>query len=112
MQADSSSTDVEGKNENVNSTEPTNTSQQHTRINQIQLPTTTKIFEVYHSAPFDSYMTGFVYLYQKLTHESLHNNMVYLIGKDFALKLEKSMYEKTSVCHRDKMEKIRKGMLL
>jgi len=49
-----------------------------------------------HSAGFDSFATGFIYgqFFAKFGAKELHGfgNNVYLVGKDFPLKLQKSVY--------------------
>ncbi|OZJ05448.1 hypothetical protein BZG36_01617 [Bifiguratus adelaidae] len=52
----------------------------------------------YHSAHFDSYMTGYIFLHQSLKLFSVDEmttearNRIYLMGKDIPLRLQKSMY--------------------
>lgn len=60
--------------------------------------------EKFHSAYFDAFMTGTVFSYQLNKHKQEHIeeesiNKIYLIGKDFPLKLEKSAFTKYSPEH-------------
>ncbi|KAI9203680.1 ribonuclease CAF1 [Polychytrium aggregatum] len=63
----------------------------------------TSLFETYHSACFDAYMTGFVYAHQAIAHESSiaqEKNKIYLMGKDIPLKIELSGFAKRSEGHK------------
>ncbi|KAI8907827.1 ribonuclease CAF1 [Gorgonomyces haynaldii] len=55
-----------------------------------------KRFEVYHSACFDAYMTGYLYWHQKDRLDLTCMNKVYLIGKQMPLAVEKSIYSNYS----------------
>ncbi|EGF77464.1 hypothetical protein BATDEDRAFT_27676 [Batrachochytrium dendrobatidis JAM81] len=68
------------------------------------------IFETYHSACFDAYMTGFIFCHQCLECPNLmkeHGDRLYLIGKDMPIRVEKSIYTKTSQQHQDKMKRLK-----
>ncbi|KAI8925502.1 ribonuclease CAF1 [Entophlyctis helioformis] len=63
------------------------------------------LFETYHSACFDAYMTGFIFAHQCLAHPETtaeHGNRLYLIGKSIPLRIEKSLYARTSDEHERK----------
>ncbi|KAH9276355.1 hypothetical protein BASA83_001045 [Batrachochytrium salamandrivorans] len=67
------------------------------------------IFETYHSACFDAYMTGFIFSHQYLEYPTLmqeHGNRMYLIGKEMPIRVEKSIYTKTSQQHQDKWKRL------
>ncbi|KAG0046127.1 Target of EGR1, member 1 (Nuclear) [Gryganskiella cystojenkinii] len=60
--------------------------------------------EKFHSAYFDAFMTGTVFSFQLNKHtpekiETESMNKIYLIGKDFPLKLEKSAFTNYSPAH-------------
>ncbi|KAI8851922.1 ribonuclease CAF1 [Chytridium lagenaria] len=60
------------------------------------------IFETYHSAGFDAYMTGFIFCHQLICYPTLledHKNKIYLIGKQRPLLIEKSTFAKMSDGH-------------
>ncbi|KAJ3227524.1 Target of EGR1, member 1 (Nuclear) [Clydaea vesicula] len=79
-------------------------------------------FENYHSACFDAFMTAFVFSHQRFKYEhfiagdkhltkketdfEFNKNKIYLMGKDFPLKIEKSMYSKFSSGHLKKWNEL------
>ena len=66
-----------------------------------------KEFEVYHSACFDAYMTGFIFAREMLTHNvDEHKNRVYLMNKEIPLRIEKGGFAKVSVGHKKRMENL------
>ncbi|TPX46987.1 hypothetical protein SeMB42_g03014 [Synchytrium endobioticum] len=72
------------------------------------LPATTAVFEVYHSAAFDAYMTGCVFARQQLHHTvkggngvKEHVNKINVMGKDKPLLIQVSPWSKTSQRHRE-----------
>ena len=81
-----------------------------------QLPATTSVFEVYHSATFDAYMTGCVFARQHL-HHSLnsangikeHMNKINIMGKDKPLLIQVSPYAKPSKRHREMVGRLNGG---
>lgn len=52
----------------------------------------------YHSAHFDSYMTGYVFLHQlqDIRDYNVHANKLYLMAKDIPLPIQKSAFTKLS----------------
>ncbi|KAJ3089944.1 Target of EGR1, member 1 (Nuclear) [Quaeritorhiza haematococci] len=86
----------------------------------------TALFETYHSACFDAYMTGFVFARQALEHpfvlqspsfsstassqnDGHPRNNLYLMNKPYPLRVLKSEYAKTSAGHREKQFKLTMG---
>ncbi|KAJ3283721.1 Target of EGR1, member 1 (Nuclear) [Rhizoclosmatium sp. JEL0117] len=73
-------------------------------------PITPSLFETYHSACFDAYMTGYVFSVQQRMHPfesssefvKAHGNKLYLMGKDVPLHIVKSSFSRTSLEHRRK----------
>ncbi|KAJ3193028.1 Target of EGR1, member 1 (Nuclear) [Dinochytrium kinnereticum] len=66
------------------------------------LPETSSIFETYHSACFDAFMTGFVFCHQLEKHPTLlqdHGNKIYLIGKSRPLLVKQSSFARMSDGH-------------
>ncbi|RKO84773.1 hypothetical protein BDK51DRAFT_32790 [Blyttiomyces helicus] len=64
------------------------------------------LFEKYHSACFDAYMTGFIFARQMLEHAAQvpeFKNKIALIGKDHPLLIAASSFAKTSAEHRKRM---------
>ncbi|RIA97309.1 ribonuclease CAF1 [Glomus cerebriforme] len=66
-------------------------------------------FEMYHSAYFDAYMTGFIFARQILKYSKTkvmneYKNKLYLIGKNLPLLVEKSQFSKTSDGHNKKYD--------
>lgn len=64
-------------------------------------------FDMYHSAHFDAYMTGFIFARQILKYgktkvNNEYKNKLYLIGKNLPLLVEKSQFSKTSDGHNKK----------
>src|SRR3954470_10348334 len=64
-------------------------------------------FDMYHSAHFDAYMTGFIFARQILKYGETkvineYKNKLYLIGKNLPLLVEKSQFSKTSDGHNKK----------
>ncbi|RUP46041.1 ribonuclease H-like domain-containing protein [Jimgerdemannia flammicorona] len=64
----------------------------------------------YHSAHFDSYMTGFIFAHQLTEYGEMamcdkHRNRLYLIGKDLPLRVEKSQFATISKGH----DQVKKG---
>ncbi|KAJ3108453.1 Target of EGR1, member 1 (Nuclear) [Phlyctochytrium planicorne] len=60
------------------------------------------VFETYHSACFDAYMTGYVFCQQLLKYPKLlseHKNKIYLIGKERPLLIQQSSFAKMSDGH-------------
>ncbi|KAF9568147.1 hypothetical protein BGW38_008837 [Lunasporangiospora selenospora] len=60
--------------------------------------------EKFHSAYFDAFMTGTIFAHQMNIHsrsliEIQARNKIYLIGKSFPLKIEKSVFSKFSPSH-------------
>lgn len=60
--------------------------------------------EKFHSAYYDAFMTGTIFLHQLHHHEietveSQARNKIYLIGKSFPLNVEKSTFTKYSPSH-------------
>lgn len=58
----------------------------------------------YHSAHYDSYMTGYIFAHQlaeygEVTMRDNHRNRLYLIAKDVPLRVERSRFTKTSKGH-------------
>lgn len=69
-------------------------------------------FDVYHSAHFDAYMTGFIFARQILKYNKTkvmneYKNKLYLIGKNLPLLVEKSQFSKTSDRQKKQYNKIR-----
>ncbi|GES85832.1 target of EGR1 protein 1-like [Rhizophagus clarus] len=65
------------------------------------------LFDMYHSAHFDAYMTGFILARQILKYgktkvNNEYKNKLYLIGKNLPLLVEKSQFSKTSDGHNKK----------
>lgn len=52
----------------------------------------------YHSAHFDSFMTGFIFAHQlqEFRDYNVHSNKLYLMGKDIPLPIQKSAFSKLS----------------
>eukprot|EP00842_Homolaphlyctis_polyrhiza_P004748 jgi/Hompol1/5274/HPOL_004330-RA len=68
------------------------------------------LFETYHSACYDAYMTGFTFAHQMLVHQDIktsHRNRLYLIGKPMPLRIEQSLYAKTSEQHKIKAKQLK-----
>ncbi|CAB4395134.1 unnamed protein product [Rhizophagus irregularis] len=64
-------------------------------------------FDMYHSAHFDAYMTGFIFARQMLKYgktkvNNEYKNKLYLMGKNLPLLVEKSQFSKTSNGHNKK----------
>ncbi|RGB34790.1 ribonuclease CAF1 [Rhizophagus diaphanus] len=64
-------------------------------------------FDMYHSAHFDAYMTGFIFARQMLKYgktkvNNEYKNKLYLMGKNLPLLVEKSQFSKTSIGHNKK----------
>ncbi|TPX63169.1 hypothetical protein SpCBS45565_g06810 [Spizellomyces sp. 'palustris'] len=78
-------------------------------------PSDGTLFEKYHSACFDAYMTGFIFAHQLLEHGGGEQgaaelrNKIYLMSKPMPLLIQESKFSKTSEGHRAKMEKIAKA---
>ncbi|KAJ3168092.1 Target of EGR1, member 1 (Nuclear) [Irineochytrium annulatum] len=69
------------------------------------------VFETYHSACFDAFMTGFVFAVQLAEHPEIlekQRNMLYLMGKERPLPLKGSSFSKTSQGHRNRVERAAK----
>ncbi len=65
-------------------------------------------FETYHSAFFDSFMTGYIFFCRRTKHsQDEYLNKVYLIGKDMPLLIQSSKFQKTSLNHDLKMKKMK-----
>lgn len=68
--------------------------------NDIAMPAAPPVPEpsFYHSAHFDSYMTGYVFLHQMqdIRDHSVHANKLYLMGKDIPLPIQKSAFTNLS----------------
>ena len=112
--------------ETATDTIPTPTSTSEQTISQIHISeppsfttvtppqsTDATLFENYHSACFDAYMTGYIWAHQLLLYgkekmETYKNNM-YLIGKQIPLRIEKSRFARTSSGHREKRERVLAG---
>ncbi|KAI9095448.1 ribonuclease CAF1 [Phlyctochytrium arcticum] len=65
----------------------------------VSRPTDGTLFEKYHSACFDAYMTGFIYTHQVMMHttdEPNFRNKIYLMSKTIPLLIHKSAFGKTS----------------
>ncbi|KAJ3115423.1 Target of EGR1, member 1 (Nuclear) [Phlyctochytrium bullatum] len=61
------------------------------------------LFETYHSACFDAFMTGFVFCHQLLEYPDLleeAKNKIYLIGKQRPLLIQRSEFAKLSAGHK------------
>ncbi|TPX31830.1 hypothetical protein SmJEL517_g04893 [Synchytrium microbalum] len=81
----------------------------------VNLPATTAVFEVYHSAAFDAYMTGCVFAHQQLHHTVIETrpngikdfvNKINLMGKDKPLLIQPSAFAKISDGHRDMKKRL------
>ncbi|KAJ3055455.1 Target of EGR1, member 1 (Nuclear) [Rhizophlyctis rosea] len=84
-----------------------------TKAESAPQPSDATLFEKYHSACFDAYMTGYIWAHQLLLFGKekmeTYQNCMYLIGKQFPLRIEKSKFAKTSSGHRSKRERILAG---
>jgi target of EGR1 protein 1 len=63
------------------------------------------LFETYHSAHFDAYMTGYIFLHQCVSYKNLivsEKNKMYLMGKQMPLLIKGSKFVKCSAGHREK----------
>ncbi|KAJ3300210.1 Target of EGR1, member 1 (Nuclear) [Borealophlyctis nickersoniae] len=73
------------------------------------------LFEKYHSACFDAYMTGFIFAHQCLeypSHREEHRNRMYLMGKQIPLLLSGSNFSKTSKNHQQKRSRLKPAYLV
>jgi hypothetical protein len=66
------------------------------------------LFQIYHSASFDAYMTGTIFINQKqktisttplVNFEQDYKNKIYLMGKDVGLCVMKSLFSTMSLEH-------------
>ncbi|KAJ3038005.1 Target of EGR1, member 1 (Nuclear) [Rhizophlyctis rosea] len=71
--------------------------------------TNATLFEKYHSACFDAYMTGFIYAHQLAVYGADAmggwKNNLYLMGKQIPLRIEKSRFARISEGHKKKKER-------
>lgn len=68
-------------------------------------------FDMYHSAHFDAYMTGFIFARQLLKYSDTkvlneYRNKLYLMGRNLPLLVTKSQFSKTSIGHQKKQQTI------
>ncbi|KAJ3326542.1 hypothetical protein HDU76_012828 [Blyttiomyces sp. JEL0837] len=96
-------------------TTKTTTAISTTPIAPVSTPSSTSaLFETYHSACFDAYMTGFVFCRQLWVYPDAvteHVNKMYLMGKDRGLVVAKSAFAAFSVGHLNKTKGRGKGYL-